>query len=104
MAVENRFGTTSNMIVQKIDNNGVDSVLAIDDKGLYITTPDMVDKNLADINRYGVDRIVFIDLLEGMGLNPEDIYEENKGKIEENNAQGKSTKKLNPIKASKRRG
>ena len=33
----NRFGTSSDMIIQPIEENGVGRLLAIDAKGLYIT-------------------------------------------------------------------
>lgn len=34
----NRFGTTSDMVIQSVTENGSTYLLAIDDKGLYLTT------------------------------------------------------------------
>jgi hypothetical protein len=35
--MENRFGTTSDMIVQEVENDGITQLIAIDSKGLYLT-------------------------------------------------------------------
>ena len=50
--MQKRFGTTSDMIIQTVEENGVPYCLAIDEKGLYLTTTDRLDKMLADPNRY----------------------------------------------------
>ena len=103
MTAENRFGTAANMIIEKIENDGKEVILAIDEKGLYLTTPDMVDRNIADVNRYGVNRDDFIATLTQLGYNPAELFENNRHLIETDHLQGKTAKKLNPIKASKRR-
>lgn len=102
-AVENRFGTSSDMIIEKFSNNDGDRVVAIDTKGLYITTPDMVDRNIADVNRYGVNRDEFIAVLTELGFDPSKLFEDNKHLINIDQSTAKAGKKLNPIKASKRR-
>ena len=51
--MENRYGTTSDMIIQEVENNGVTQLIAIDSDGLYLTSRDRVDRMLADVNRYG---------------------------------------------------
>lgn len=96
----NRFGTTRDMIIQEIEEDNKTYLLAIDSKGLYFTTPDRVDAQLADINRYGIRRGEFVQRLENLGYSPVDMFEEHKDKIK---VVTQTTKKLiNPIKASKR--
>ncbi len=96
----NRFGTTKDMIVQEIQEGEATYLLAIDVKGFYFTTPDKVDTQLADVNRYAVDRQSFTDRLTQLGFSPVDMFEEHKGKIQ---VISQTIKKVNPIKASKRK-
>ncbi|HAS87946.1 MAG TPA: hypothetical protein DCS48_01360 [Desulfovibrio sp.] len=96
----NRFGTTSDMIIQEVELDGEKKLLAIDSKGLYLTEQNRVDKKKADINRYGVDRRTFWNLLEDHGFATVELFEENKHLIKTATA-GKS-KMVNPLKASKR--
>lgn len=95
----NRFGTTSDMIIQEVRENETDWLLAIDIKGLYLTTPDRVDTGMADLNRYAVDRVDFWERLEALGFSPEELFEEHKDKIK---VVSQTVKKINPLKASKR--
>lgn len=95
----NRFGTTSDMIIQEIQEGEATYLLAIDANGLYLTTQDRVDTMLADLNRYAVKRDTFNERLEKLGFSPVDLFEEHKGKIQ---VVSQSTKKINPLKASKR--
>ncbi len=95
----NRFGTTSGMVIQEIEEDGKPFLLAIDNRGLYLTSADKVDTRMADLNRYAVDRAVFYERLQALGLSPDEIFEANKGKIE---VATKTAKKINPLKASKR--
>jgi len=95
----NRFGTTSDMIIQEIQEGEASYLLAIDSNGLYLTTPDRVDTKLADLNRYAVNRSSFWNRLEKLGFSPEELFEEHKNKIQ---VISQSTKKINPLKASKR--
>jgi len=95
----NRFGTTSDMIIQEVREGDASFLLAIDARGLYFTTPDRVDTKLADLNRYAVDRSTFNERLEKMGFSPYDLFEEHKDKIQ---VVSTTTKKINPLKASKR--
>lgn len=95
----NRFGTTSDMIIQEVQENDQDYLLAIDIKGLYLTTQDRVDTGLADLNRYAVNRTDFWNRLEVLGFSPEDLFEEHKDKIK---VVSQTVKKINPLKASKR--
>jgi len=95
----NRFGTTSDMIIQEVQENEAPFLLAIDVRGLYLTTQDRVDTGMADLNRYAVDRADFWERLEALGFEPEALFEENKNKIK---AVSQTVKKINPLKASKR--
>lgn len=47
-------GTHSDMIIGEIkEDDKTTFVIAEDEKGLYLTTPDKVDDGIADVNRYG---------------------------------------------------
>ena len=50
--MDNRFGTTSGMVIQTVMENGQALCLAIDERGLYLTSARYLDKNLADPHRY----------------------------------------------------
>ena len=96
----NRFGTTSEMIIQEVQEGDQTFLLAIDAKGLYLTTQDRVDRKIADLNRYGIPREDFNQRLEALGFSPVDLFEEHKDKIV---VVTQTTKKMiNPLKASKR--
>lgn len=99
MAGINRFGTTSDMIIQEIEEDGEKFLVAIDSNGLYFTTQGRVDTGMADTNRYAADRGLFLKRLEKLGFSPVDMFEENRDKIK---LVTTSSKKLNPLKASKR--
>ena len=103
MATANSFGTTEEMVIRQIEMAGKMKSIAIDDKGLYITSPDRVGRNVADVNRYGVDRRVFISEIEAAGLDAEQLFEENRHRIVSGST-AVTEKKINPIKASKRGG
>lgn len=96
----NRFGTTSDMIIQEVVEDEATYLLAIDARGLYLTTQDRVDTRLADTNRYAIARDSFNERLEKLGFTPVDLFEEHKGKIQVIGDTNK--KKINPLKASKR--
>ncbi|ABA88113.1 hypothetical protein Pcar_0858 [Syntrophotalea carbinolica DSM 2380] len=98
----NRFGTTSDMIIQEIDDNGITRLVAIDSKGLYLTTRDRVDKVLADVNRYGVNREEFYQQMQGLGLKPHEVFSANKHLIKSIPVREAAGKAVNPLKASKR--
>ncbi|MCG8532173.1 MAG: hypothetical protein MI749_16130 [Desulfovibrionales bacterium] len=99
MAGINRFGTTSDMIIQEIEDAGEKILVAIDSNGLYFTTQSRVDTGMADTNRYAANREIFLRRLEKLGFVPLDMFEEHKHKIK---LVTTSSKKLNPLKASKR--
>ena len=54
--MDNRFGTTSGMVIQTVMENGQELCLAIDERGLYLTSANYLDKNLADPHRYSGSR------------------------------------------------
>ena len=96
----NRFGTTSEMVIQTVEENGLPLVLAIDAKGLFLTTKDRLDSLFADTNRYAAARESVALRLEKIGLDPLDLASKNQHRIKQ--AAGDSGKKVNPLKASKR--
>ncbi|SCY60436.1 hypothetical protein [Desulfoluna spongiiphila] len=98
----NRFGTSREMVIDEINVNGVMQVMAIDEKGLYLTTPDRVGRNMADVNRYGGQRKQYLDTLESLGYDTEKIRNENRHIVAALAENGPTERKLNPIKASKR--
>ena len=76
-----------------MEKDGAEVLLAIDDKGLYFTSQDRVDRNMADTNRYAVSRNVVRDYLEKMGLSPVELFEQNKHRIRKSD--GEPKKKIN---------
>lgn len=100
----NRFGTSRDMVIDEIEVNGIRQILAIDEKGLYLTTPEKVGRQLADTNRYGVDRSQTIQTLIGMGYDIEKITHENQDIVKALQANAPKERKINPLKASKRGG
>ncbi len=94
-----RFGTAKEMIVQDIEENGVPYLLAIDQRGLYLTTSRYVDKDLSDPNRNS-DRVLMEQRITALNIDCKSFFEENKHLVQ---AMPKSTAvKVNPLKASKR--
>jgi hypothetical protein len=104
LSMTNRYGTTADMIIQTIDDHGIAKLIAIDKDGLYLTTRDRVDRNIADVNRYGVPREVTNHRLTEMGLDPRQMFNDNRHLIKTETDPNAGAKILNPIKASKRRG
>ncbi len=96
----NRFGTTSDMVIQQVEEAGVRYALAIDGKGLYLTLPDRLDSMLADTYRYDARRAGMEARLTALGLDPAALFKENRHRIKA--AAGEPAKKVNPLKASKR--
>jgi len=96
----NRFGTSSDMVIQTVEENGREYSLAIDTKGLYLTTRDRVDTQLADPNRYAGNRESVTARLAALGMDPVTLFSLNQHLIRA--AGGDTAKKVNPLKASKR--
>ena len=46
----NRFGSTSDMVIQGVEENGAQYLLAIDEKGLYLTSQKYLDSSLAGLS------------------------------------------------------
>lgn len=96
-----RFGTSSEAVIRTVQENGKELLLAIDDRGLYLTTAAYIDKAKADPNRYSAARTDTDARLRILGLDPAAVFEENKDKIRKA-VDGEAKKKVNPLKASKR--
>lgn len=96
----NRFGTTTDMVIQPVEEGGVSYLLAIDSQGLYLTTKNRLDTQLADPNRYSGARQGVLERLKALGLDPEALAAQNQHKIQV--SKGDTAQKVNPLKASKR--
>ena len=95
----NRFGTTQEMMIQTVQENGTEAVLAIDSRGLYLTTAQFVGRPIADRNRYSGVRNEVPQRLAALGLDVEALVTANQHRIQ---VETVSAKKVNPLKASKR--
>ena len=95
----NRFGTTAEMIIQPVEEKGAEYLLAIDSRGLYMTTAVYVGRPVADRNRYSGARQNVHKRLVALGLNPEELWEKNQHRIQ---VESVAARKVNPLKASKR--
>ena len=98
--MQNRFGTTSDMVIQAVTENGVEHHLAIDANGVYLTVAHNINTQMADPNRYGGSRVNNVARLKALGLDPEALFTGNKHLIKV--AATADQKKVNPLKASKR--
>ncbi len=96
----NRFGTTSDMVIQPVEENNILYLLAIDDKGLYLTAKERLDTGMADTYRYAAGRQSVHERLKGLGLDPEALITQNRHRVKVPG--GETGKKINPLKASKR--
>lgn len=104
MIEQNQYGTTQEMVIEEVDDHGVRRIMAIDDRGIYLTSPDRVGRLVADANRYGVDRTEFKSVLEALGYDTAEIFEKNRHRVKAQESYVAPEKKVNPIKASKRGG
>ena len=95
----NRFGTTSDMIIQTVTENDSTYLLGIDERGLYLTTGNWLDRQLADPNRYASARQNVTARLQALGLDPVMLVEQNSHLVKKESG---DKKKVNPLKASKR--
>ena len=77
----NRFGSTSDMVIRDVQENGRNYILAIDEKGLYLTTPDYLDKNRADPNRYMSSRAAVPARLAALQLDPAALLSANQHRV-----------------------
>lgn len=97
----NRFGSSSDMVIQTVEENGAAFVLAIDERGLYLTTAGYLDRNLADPHRFAAARADVPGRLTALGLDAPALLEANRHRVNRV-GEGEAKKKLNPLKASKR--
>ena len=98
--MDNRFGTSSGIVIQTVMENGQEFCLAIDERGLYLTSANYLDKNLVDPHRYSGSRATTKARLLALDLDPVRLAEANAHRIPVYTDEAK--KKINPIKASKR--
>lgn len=98
----NRCGTRKEYVVQPVELAGEEKFIAFDDKGVYITEARHIDSGIADINRYGRDRDVFIEQLETAGVDMDEVTTKIDEIIANMPADTGKKKKVNPLKASKR--
>ena len=97
--MKNRFGTTEDMVIQRLEEDGKPVCLAIDAKGVYLTTPGRLGARLADPNRYTAARFSTAARLAALGLDPEALFAEHQHLIK---SESGDAKRVNPLKASKR--
>lgn len=97
----NRFGSTSDMVIQGVEENGAQYLLAIDEKGLYLTSQKYLDSSLADPNRYSSARVGMSSRLEALQLDTAALTSANQHRVKKI-GEGDAKKKINPLKASKR--
>ena len=95
------FGSSSDMVIQSVSENGCEYLLAIDEKGLYLTTSRYVDTNMADPNRYTGARVGMDKRLAALGLDAAALTSANQHRVKKL-GEGEMKKKVNPLKASKR--
>ncbi len=94
-----RFGTAKEMVLQEIEENNAALLLAIDQRGLYLTSSKYIDKNIADPNRSS-SRTVMEQRISALGIDYKAMFEENKHLIPK--MPKEVVVKVNPLKASKR--
>ena len=75
------FGTTREMVIDQIEICGALKAIAIDARGLYLTTPDRVGKSQTDTNRSKAERHHYIRDLVRMGIDTRALFEENRHRI-----------------------
>lgn len=97
----NRFGSRWEMVIQNVDEKGQTFLLAIDERGLYLTTERYLDRNLADPHRYAGQRAGVPARLAALGLDASALLAAHQHKVKRI-GEGEPKKKVNPLKASKR--
>lgn len=97
----NRFASTEDMVIQSVEENGAQFFLAIDEKGLYLTTEKYLNSNLADPNRFSSARANMSERLAALQLDATALAEANQHRVKKI-GEGEAKKKVNPLKASKR--
>lgn len=97
-----RFGSTSDMVIRQVEENGATYVLAIDEKGLYLTTDWYLDRNIADPHRYAMaERADMPARLAALQLDYAALAAAHQHRVKKV-GEGEVRKKVNPLKASKR--
>lgn len=94
-----RFGTSQEMLLQAVEENGLALQLAIDSRGLYLTEDKYLGRNVADPNRC-THRVLMEERIKALGIDYKEMFETNKHLIQQMPME--KSKKVNPLKASKR--
>ncbi len=94
-----RFGTAKVMILQEVIENEQELLLAIDQRGLYLTQSKYLDKNISDPNRVS-SRKPMEERMKALNIDYKKVFEENKHLIP--TLPKEVVAKVNPLKASKR--
>ena len=89
------------MIIQTVEEQGGTYCLAIDGKGLYLTTKERLDTRLSDPNRFSALRKNVPARLAALGLDSAALQAANQHLIKLET--GDPARKVNPLKASKRK-
>lgn len=97
----NRFGSTSDMVIRPVEEHGATLLLAIDERGLYLTSRTYVDRNVADPNRYTAARATVPARLAALALDAAALAAAHQHLVQRP-GEGSVQKKVNPLKASKR--
>ena len=77
------LNTTHEMIVDCIEVRGILKAIAIDARGLYITTPHRIGRPETDANRSKTERHRDIRQLTRLGIDTRALYEANRHRITE---------------------
>ncbi|MDM8214748.1 hypothetical protein QUW15_01005 [Desulfovibrio piger] len=97
-----RFGSSSEMVIRQVEENGVTYALAIDEKGLYLTSDRYLDRNIADPHRYATaGRADMPARLAALQLDYAALTAAHQHRVKKL-GEGEVRKKVNPLKASKR--
>ncbi len=94
-----RFGSSKEMILQEIEENGIVLQMLIDNRGLYLTEEKYLIRQVADTNRYS-DRTLMEKRINALGIDYKELFETNKDRIQKMPTE--KAAKVNPLKASKR--
>ena len=81
MKKSNFLGTTRDMVIDCIEVNGRLKAIAIDARGLYITSPDQIGKPATDENRGRAERHHDIRQLARLGIDTRALFEQNRHRI-----------------------
>ncbi len=94
-----RFGSSKEMVLQEVTENGTVLQMLIDNRGLYLTEEKYLIRAVADPNRYS-NREIMENRINALGIDYKELFETNKHLIQK--LPTEKVAKVNPLKASKR--